>query len=81
MYNLNSGDYNQNLLLFSYGLKSVWKAIRLWVFSVIVGVTIVYYCLVVKLLPFTKIIFAWFLLTMFFYWLVSGFVFFFKKYQ
>ena len=50
-------------------------------FSIIVGVTIVYYCLVVKMLPFTKIIFAWFLLTMFFYWLISGFVFFFKKYQ
>jgi hypothetical protein len=81
IYNLNNGDYNQTLLLFSYGLKSIWKAIRLWIFSIIVGVTIIYYCLVVKLLPFTKIIFAWFLLTMFFYWLVSGFVFFFKKYQ
>lgn len=81
IYNLNKGGYNDNLLLFFYGIKSIWNGIRLWIFSVFIGLIIIYYCLVIKLLPFTKIIFQWFLLTMFFYWLVSGFVFFVKKYQ
>ena len=81
IYNLNKGSYNNNLLLFFYGIRSIWSGIRLWIFSIFIGSVIIYYCLVVKLLPFTKIIFQWFLLTMFFYWLISGFVFFVKKYQ
>lgn len=81
IYGFGANNYNQNLLLFSYGLKSIWKSVRLWILSIFIGVVVLYYCLVVKLLPFTKIIFTWFLLTMIFYWLISGFVFFVKKYQ
>jgi len=81
MYNTQPKSYGKNLFLFSYGLKSVWRFIRLWIFSLTLCVIIFYYCIVVRLFPFTKIIFAWFLLTMFFYWLLSGFVFFVKKYQ
>lgn len=81
IYNFSNKNYNDNLSLFSFGLKSIWKGLRFWILNVIIACVVVYYCLVVKLLPFTKIIFQWFILTMFFYWLVSGFVFFMKKYQ
>ncbi len=81
IYNFSNKTYSNNLNLFSFGLQSIWKSIRFWVLGVIIALVVVYYCLVIKLLPFTKIVFQWFILTMFFYWLVSGFVFFFKKYQ
>lgn len=81
IYKFYNKDYNQFLLLSNYGLKSIWKGIRYWLFSILVALIIVYYCLAVRLLPFAKIIFQWFLVTMFFYWLISGFVWFFKKYQ
>ena len=81
IYNFSNTTYKNNLLLFGYGLKFLWKGLRFWVFSTLIGVSIVYYCMVIKLLPFNKIVFQWFLITMFFYWLVSGFVFFIKKYQ
>jgi hypothetical protein len=35
----------------------------------------------IRLLPFNKIVFSWILVSMFIYWLMSGFVFFVKKYQ
>ena len=81
IYQLNNKNYNESLGLIFSGFKSIWKGVRMWLFSIIIGFTIIYYCLVVKLLPFSKILFQWFLLTMFFYWLISGFVFFIKKYQ
>ena len=81
IYQLNNKDYKQTLNLFGYGLKFLWKGVRLWILGIICGFSIIYYCLVVKLLPFNKVLFQWFLIIMFFYWLISGFVFFIKKYQ
>lgn len=66
---------------FLAGLKSVWNSIRFWVFPLIVCFGVVYITLVLRLLPFNKIMFAWIAILMFSYWLISGFVFFFKKYQ
>jgi hypothetical protein len=45
------------------------------------GFLIIYFTLVLKSLPFNKIVFCWIAVTMFGYWLISGFVFFIKKYQ
>jgi hypothetical protein len=41
----------------------------------------VYYSIVIRCLPFTKVTFIWIVALMFSYWLISGFVFFVKKYQ
>ena len=81
IYQLNNKDYKETLNLFGYGLTFLWKGVRLWLLGIICGFSIIYYCLVIKLLPFNKILFQWFLIIMFFYWLISGFVFFIKKYQ
>lgn len=67
--------------VFSSGLKYIWLGIRFWFLSIIVLITIVYYSMVLKALPFTKVLFVWICFGMFLYWLLSGFVFFVKKYQ
>jgi hypothetical protein len=69
---------NKNLFL---GLKFLWKGLRFWIISLILGLSAIYYLMYVRLLPFNKIIFSWILVSMFIYWLLSGFVFFVKKYQ
>lgn len=66
---------------FLAGLKSLWVAVRFWIFPLIACFGIVYTTLVLRLLPFNKIMFAWIAILMFSYWLLSGFVFFYKKYQ
>jgi hypothetical protein len=66
---------------FLSGLKYAWLGIRFWVFPLIISFSIIYTTLVLKALPFNKIMLAWISIVMFLYWLVSGFVFFFKKYQ
>lgn len=59
----------------------LWKSLRFWVLPLAVLFLIVYYLSVVRLLPFNKILFIWLCIGMFSYWLLSGFVFFIKKYQ
>ena len=65
----------------SSGFFFLWKAVRYWLLGLILAAIVTYYFLVIRSLPFNKIIFEWFLVTMLFYWLVSGFVFFIKKYR
>lgn len=64
-----------------FGVTAVIKHIRLWLIPLIVGITIIYYSVLIRILPFNKIIFLWLAIIMVGYWLISGFVFFFKKYQ
>jgi hypothetical protein len=68
-------------LIFLSGYKYVWLALRFWIFALVGSLSIIYCTLVLKALPFNKIMLAWISVIMFLYWLVSGFVFFFKKYQ
>lgn len=92
--NTNQGFYFNFLNLFSQknyffflknsflsGLKYIWLGLRFWLFPLILCFGIIYVSLVMKLLPFNKIMFSWISILMFSYWLLSGFVFFFKKYQ
>lgn len=65
----------------SYGVKSIFNLFRFWFISFILTISVIYYFLVIRSLPFNKVIFAWFLIAMFLYWLISGFVFFIKKYR
>jgi hypothetical protein len=66
---------------FLSGFHYVWIGIRFWIIPLTICFLIIYCTLVLRLLPFNKIMFAWIAIIMFSYWLVSGFVFFFKKYQ
>lgn len=73
---------NTNLIenIFS-GIKYIWLGLRFWIVGLLLGLSAVYYLMYVRLLPFNKIVFSWILIAMFLYWLISGFVFFVKKYQ
>jgi len=64
-----------------YGLKSIWKHIRLWVLPITIMLLFVYYSFFLKSLPFSKIFMGYILVGNMFYLLFSGFVFFIKKYQ
>lgn len=67
--------------IFLSGFKYIWYGVRFWIFPLIVLLTVLYCTLVLKGLPFNKVMFTWIGIIMLLYWLVSGFVFFFKKYQ
>lgn len=66
--------------LFS-GLKSIWFGFRFWLVPVVVAFMIIYYSMVIRCVPFNKIVAFWIIFGMVAYWLLSGFVFFIKKYQ
>nr|YP_740796.1 Ymf68 [Tetrahymena paravorax]ABI51705.1 Ymf68 [Tetrahymena paravorax] len=78
---INNNIKNTNLNNLFSGLKFLWKGLRFWIVGLILGLSAIYYLLYVRLLPFNKILFSWILVAMFLYWLLSGFVFFVKKYQ
>ena len=63
------------------GLVFFWKALQYWLLSLFLAGLCLYYLTVIKLLPFGKTIFSWIMAGMFFYWLISGFVFFTKRYK
>lgn len=63
------------------GLSYVWFSLRYWVVGIILALVAFYFLMYIRLLPFTKIVLEILLIAMFLYWLISGFVFFIKKYQ
>jgi hypothetical protein len=63
------------------GLKFLWVGVRFWIVGVFMLSLSFFYFLQLKGLVFNKTVFGYFLVGMFFYWLISGFVFFIKKYQ
>lgn len=63
------------------GLLFLWKHIRIWL-PVLLLLTIIFYIsLTIRLVPITRISVEWFFVTMSGYWLISGFIFFTKKYK
>jgi len=63
------------------GLKSIWNGLKFWLVALIIALSLCYYSMVIRCVPFNKIVFVWIVVAMFAYWLLSGFVFFIKKYQ
>jgi len=63
------------------GIRYIWVGLKYWVLGLGLGLLTFYYLMYVRLLPFNKVIFEYLLIIMFLYWLLSGFVFFIKKYQ
>lgn len=88
---LNYFDKNTNNNVLNYinkfsnslfsGFSYFWILIRFWFLALILSLFSFYYLTYIRLLPINKVIFEWFLITMFSYWLLSGFVYFIKKYQ
>lgn len=74
----NVKQITQNGLL---GLKSIWLHLRFWILPLILSITVFINFMHIKALPFNKVIFLWTAVFMIYYWLISGFVFFIKKYQ
>jgi len=70
-----------NLTHYLAGIRFIWVGLKYWLLGLILGLSSFYYLTYIRLLPFNKVIFEWVLVVMFLYWLVSGFVFFIKKYQ
>jgi hypothetical protein len=82
-YNLDSYDFSLNTFFLSFlsGFRSLWAILRFWIIGLILFLFSAYYLLYIRALPINKIVFEWILIIMFVYWLLSGFVFFIKKYQ
>jgi hypothetical protein len=66
---------------FLYGYASIWKALRTWILSLVIALGSLYFLSLIRILPVNAMLFQWFVLGMFSYWLISGFVFFIKKYR
>jgi len=64
-----------------YGFRSFWLSIRGWIISLMLAGSSLYFLSYIRVLPVNTVLFQWFALAMFAYWLLSGFVFFIKKYQ
>lgn len=77
----NPNKINNTSQILWYGLHSVWKHLRYWLIPITIFFLFVYYSFVIKSLPFSKIVFAYIILGNLVYLLLSGFVFFIKKYQ
>lgn len=73
--------FNYYFIHYLSGIRFIWNGLKYWLLGLILGLTTFYYLTYIRLLPFSKIIFEWILIIMFVYWLLSGFVFFIKKYQ
>lgn len=63
------------------GLFFFWKHIRLWIPIVFILCLIIYISLTIRVMPFMRVSIEWFFISMAGYWLISGFVFFTKKYR
>lgn len=85
-FNFNSLKDSRTFLdtlknIFMSGLKSIGLGLRFWIIPLLVGFIIVYYSMVLRCVPFNKIVAFWIIFGMIAYWILSGFVFFIKKYQ
>lgn len=80
-YNYSKTNFKGNMNSFMSGLKYIWSGISVWILSLFIIYIIVYFLLFIRILPFNKLILSWVLLIMFIYWIISGFIFFIKKYQ
>ena len=83
--NLNNNSFykmnNNSIQTLLYGIKTIWKHVRFWILPIVVLFLFMYYSFFLKSLPFSKVIFGYLLVANFIYLFLSGFVFFFKKYQ
>lgn len=78
---LNNNPNKKYEMYFLHGLQSFWLGLRFWFLSLVLGLLAFYVLMSFRFVPLLKISFQWLCIVMFLYWLMSGFVFFIKKYQ
>jgi hypothetical protein len=66
---------------FLVGYIYIYKHLRLWVLPALTCFIIIYFSMYVRSINFFKVTMEWFLILNIVYWLMSGFVFFIKKYK
>jgi len=76
-WNFYNKSSKSNLSAFVY----FYNTIKYWILALLLFVTIFYYLIHIRHLQINKLLIEYFLILMFVYWLISGFVFFIKKYQ
>ena len=80
--NLNYKKTYFNILnSFLYGWVSFFNFFSKWSLPLLLLGIFIYCSIIIKSLPFNKVLFVWCAIFMTLYWIISGFVFFFKKYQ
>lgn len=79
--NKNYVNYTYDFNFFLYGLVSIWTFIKFWLLPLVLALLSFFYMIQLHIISLNKLAFIWFCVIMFFYWLISGFVFFIKKYQ
>lgn len=81
-YELSSNSKTSNYFNFFLSVFSfIWNGLRYWIVGIVLALVAFYFLMHIRLLPFTKLLLEILLISMFVYWLMSGFVFFIKKYQ
>lgn len=80
-FEYNSTKISYFYRTFNHGWSYIWGGLRFWVLPICLSIFIFYYLCILRSVPFNKSVFGWLSLIMLFYWLISGFVFFIKKYQ
>jgi hypothetical protein len=73
--------FGHNYYNIYWGFLSFWQALRIWTFSLIFFSASFYVLLVKRTCVLPQTLFFWVGASMLLYWLLSGFVFFVKKYQ
>lgn len=73
--------FKKHLVFFWSGLGYFLNFFSKWFLPLLLSFIFVYYSLIIKSLPLNKVLFVWTALFMTVYWIISGFVFFYKKYQ
>ena len=79
-YKTNNNNYFFYKNFFE-GFKYFFISIRFWILPIFIFFMISLFLCFTKIIPFYKFSFTSFVLLSFFYWLISGFVFFVKKYR
>ena len=75
------GSLNFSKKNFLIGFYFIIKHLKFWLLPLLLFVIFFYFSIYVRSISFLKLIFAWFLDLNVGYWLISGFVFFIKKYK
>lgn len=88
LFNVSSSDagkyfYKPTEGMFNiyWGFISFWKAFKIWAFSLVIFGAAFYVLLIKRTCVLPQTLFFWVGASMLLYWLLSGFVFFVKKYQ
>jgi len=75
------GSLNSSKKNFLVGFIFFVKHLKFWVLPLVLFLVFFYFSIYMRSISFLKLLFAWFLVLNVGYWLISGFVFFIKKYK